>query len=341
MRIEACESEGRTPASRVRRVSAAVIAACAAALLVCGGALAQQYPNKPIRLLLPFPPGAPSDLVGRTIGQKLGEQMGQNFIPDNRPGAGGTLGLSIAAKSPPDGYTVFVTSPTIALSPSLYSNLQFDPVKDFAPVARLASIENVMLVHPAVPAKTLKEFVALARARPGKLNYGSGGPGTTNHLANELLKSLEKLDIVHVPYKGATVATTALIAGEVDEVIVSVASVLPFIRAGKVRPLAVLSEKRVATLPDVPTSKEAGFPNFQMSIWYGMMAPAGTPREIVTRLYQEVAKAFEDKTLRQHMANAGMDPWLGSPEEMGKLVRSEISRYAKIIQSAGIKKDAL
>src|SRR6185503_16576095 len=163
----------------------------------------------------------------------------------------------------------------------------------------------------AVPAKTLKEFVALARARPGKLNYGSGGPGTTNHLANELLKSLEKLNIVHVPYKGATLATTALIAGEVDEVIVSVASVLPMIRAGKVRPLAVLSQKRVATLPDVPTSREAGFPNFQMSIWYGMMAPAGTSREIVARLYKEVVRAFDDPALKKHMEAAGMDPWLG------------------------------
>jgi tripartite-type tricarboxylate transporter receptor subunit TctC len=267
--------------------------------------------------------------------------MGQNLIPDNRTGAGGTLGLSLAAKAPPDGYTIVVTSPTVALSPLLYSNLPFDPLKDLTPIARLASIENVMLVHPAVPAKTLKEFVALARGNPGKLNYGSGGPGTTNHLANELLKSLEKLNMVHVPYKGATVATTALMGGEVDEVIVSVASVLPFIKAGKVRPLAVLSEKRVATLPDVPTSKEAGFPRFQMSIWYGMMAPAGTPREIVTRLHQEVVRALEDRTLRQHMANAGMDPWLGTPEDMGNLVRSEMARYSKIIQSAGIKKDAL
>jgi tripartite-type tricarboxylate transporter receptor subunit TctC len=249
--------------SRAARAAIAVLAAT----LFAATAFAQSYPTKPVRLLLPFPPGAPSDLVGRVIGQKLGEQMGQNFIADNRSGAGGTLGLALAAKAPPDGYTVFVTSPTIALSPLLYSNLSFDPVKDFAPVARLASIENVMLVHPAVPAKTLKEFVALARSRPGKLNYGSGGPGTTNHLANELLKSLEKLNIVHVPYKGATLATTALIAGEVDEVIVSVASVLPMIRAGKVRPLAVLSQKRVATRPDGPTSREAGFANLQMSIW--------------------------------------------------------------------------
>jgi tripartite-type tricarboxylate transporter receptor subunit TctC len=323
----------------LRRRHFAAAALCA--LTAASPASAQQYPNKPIRLVLPFPAGAPSDLVGRTIGQKMGEQMGQNLVPDNRTGAGGTLGLSLVAKAPPDGYTVIVTSPSVALSPLLYSNLPFDPLKDFAPVARLASIENVMLVHPSVPAKTLKELIALARAYPGKLNYGSGGPGTTNHLANELLKSLERIDMVHVPYKGATLATTALMGGEVDQVIVSVASVLPLIRAGRVRPLAVLSEKRVPTLPEVPTSSEAGFPNFRMSIWYGMMAPAGTPPAIVSRLHHEASKALEDPSLRKHMANAGMDPWLGTPDEMGNLVRSEMNRYARIIQSAGIKKDAL
>jgi tripartite-type tricarboxylate transporter receptor subunit TctC len=306
-----------------------------------GIAGAQTYPSKPIRLVLPFPPGAPSDMVGRTIGQKMSEQMGQAFIADNRAGAGGTVGLAMVAKSPPDGYTILVTSPTIALGPLLYSNPNFDPTKDFTPVARLASVENVMLIHPSVPAKTLREFIALARANPGKLNYGSGGPGTTNHLANELLKSLEKINMVHVPYKGATVATTALMGGEVDEVILGVAPALPFIKAGKVRPLAVLSQKRVATLPDVPTSKEAGYPNFQMSIWYGMFVPAGTPRDLVTRLHREVARALEDPSLRQHMGNAGMDPWLGTPEDMGNLLRNETSRYTKIIQSAGIKKDAL
>ncbi len=320
-----------------------VWSAAAALLLLAmplNPASAQQYPSKTIRLVLPFPPGAPSDLVGRTIGHKLSEQMGQNLVPDNRAGAGGSLGLSIAAKAPPDGYTVLLTSPAIALTPLLYSNLAYDSLKDFTPVARLASIENVMLVHPSVPVKSLKEFIALARSSPGKLNYGSGGPGTTNHLANELLKSLEKLDMVHVPYKGATVATTALMGGEVDEVIVSVASVLPLIKAGRVRPLAVLSEKRVPTLPNVPTSKEAGYPNFRMSIWYGMVAPAGTPREIVNRLYQEIAKAFADPVLRKHMASAGMEPWLGTPEDMGNLIRSEMGRYAKIIERAGIKKDA-
>ena len=307
--------------------------------LACGTALAQAYPSKPIKLILPFPPGAPSDLVGRTIGQKVGEQMGQSLVPDNRVGAGGSVGLALVAKAPPDGYTIMVSSPAIALTPLLYSNLPYDSTKDFAPIARLASIENVMLVHPSVPVKTLKEFIALARSQPGKLNYGSGGPGTTNHLANELLKSLEKLNIVHVPYKGATLATNALMGGEVDEVIVSVASVLPLIRAGRVRPIAVLSQKRVATLPNVPTSTEAGYPNFKMSIWYGMFAPAGTPRDIVNRLYREVARAFEDPQLRRHMSNAGMDPWLGAPEELDQLVRGELARYAKIIQSAGLKKE--
>ena len=302
-------------------------------------ALAQQYPSKPVRLVLPFPPGAPSDLVGRTIGQKLGDQMGQNLVPDNRVGAGGSLGLGLVAKAPADGYTLILTSPAIALTPLLYSNLSYDPLKSFTPVARLAAIENVVLVHPSVPAKSLKEFIALARSNPGKLNYGSGGPGTTNHLANELLKSIEKLNMVHVPYKGATLATVALMGGEVDEVVVSVASVLPLIKAGRVRPLAVLSEKRVPTLPNVPTSKEAGYPDFRMSIWYGLLAPAGTPQDVVARLYGELKKAYADPALLRQMASAGMEPWLGTPEEMGSLIRSEMSRYAKIIESAGIKKD--
>ena len=196
-----------------------------------------------------------------------------------------------------------------------------------------------MLVHPSVPAKSLKEFIALARSNPGKLNYGSGGPGTTNHLANELLKSLEKLNMVHVPYKGATLATVALMGGEVDEVIVSVASALPLIKTGRVRPIAVLSEKRVATLPNVPTSREAGYPDFRMSIWYGLLAPAGTPPAIVSSLYKELTRAYADPALLKQMSGAGMEPWLGSPDEMSTLIRSEMSRYAKIIDSAGIKKD--
>ena len=194
-----------------------------------------------------------------------------------------------------------------------------------------------MVVHPSVPAKTLKEFIALARRYPGKLNYGSGGAGTTNHLANELLQSLQKIKMTHVPYKGATLAAGALVSGEVDEVILGVAPALPFIKAGRVRPLAVLSEKRVKTLPDVPTAEEAGVPGFKISIWYGMFAPAGTPREAVSRLHAEVTKALQDPELLQRMSNAGMDPWLGTPDDLGRHLRSEIERFSRLAKAAGLK----
>ena len=194
-----------------------------------------------------------------------------------------------------------------------------------------------MVVHPSVPAKSLKEFLALARAHPGKLNYGSGGAGTTNHLANALLQSLQKIKMVHVPYKGATLAATALVSGEVDEVILGVAPALPFIRAGRVRPLAVLSEKRVKTLPDIPTGEEAGVPGFKIAIWYGMYAPAGTPREVVRRLHAEVTKALQDPELLQRMSNAGMDPWLGTPEDLDQHLRSEIQRFSRLAETAGLK----
>jgi len=319
-----------------RRCAGFALMALLSVAVAVADAVAQTYPVRPVRLMLPFPAGAPSDIVGRTIGQKLAAQMGQNFIPDNRPGAGGNLALGMTASAVPDGYTVVVTSPTIAISPSLYSKLTYNALKDLAPVARLATIENVLVVHPSVPAKTLKQFVALARSRPGVLNYGSGGPGTTNHLANELLKHLEKINMVHVPYKGATLATVAAMSGEVDEVIVSVASILPLIRQGKVRPLAVLSERRVASLPDVPTAKEAGVNDFQVSIWYGLFAPTGTPREIIARLNQEVFKALEAKDMRQRMEAMSIDPWPGTPEQMGNLLQAETVRYATIIKSAGL-----
>lgn len=298
---------------------------------------AQTWPSKPIRMIVSFPAGGPSDLLGRALIQKLTEQLGQNIVADNRAGAGGNLGIGIAAKAPPDGYNILITSPTIAISPSLYAHLDYDAARDLAPVARLASIQNVLLVHPTVPVKTLKDFVALARANPGKLNYGSGGPGTTNHLANELLISLTKIKMVHVPYKGATIATLALMGGEVDEVIVSAASVMPQIRAGKVRPLAVLSENRMAVLPDVPTSKEAGVDDFIMPIWYAMFAPIATPRDIVVRLNQEINRALTSPDLRERLIGAGMEPWPGTPDDLAHLVKSETARYAAIIKRAGLR----
>lgn len=294
------------------------------------------YPSRPIRLLLPFPAGSPSDLLGRAVGQRLSEQLGTPVVPDNRVGAGGNLGLELAARAPTDGYTLVVASPGIALSPSLYAKLNYDAERDLAPISRLAAVDNVFLVHPSVPAKNLQEFIALARKHPGKLNYGSGGAGTTNHLANELLKLLTHIDIVHVPYKGATLAANALLSGEVDEVIVSIPSSLGLIRAGKVRALAVLADKRVATLPQVPTSREAGLEGFTMAIWWALYGPAGLPKELQTRLNQETVRALESADFKGRLATIGFDAWPSSPEELAKFVRAETLRYAKIVKSAGI-----
>jgi len=312
--------------------------------LLCTGALAQTtppgagpaYPVKPIRLVVPFPAGASSDIVGRMLGQKISEQLGEQVVTDNRAGAGGNLGIAVAAKSPPDGYTIVIATASIAVSPSLYSNPGYDAVRDLAPVARLTSIPNVMLVHPSVPAKTLRQFVDLARARPGKLNFGSGGAGTTNHLANELLKHLEKIDIVHVPYKGVTQAMTAMMGGEVDEVVMPVTTAIPQIRAGKVRALAVLTEQRIPALPGVPTGIEAGVAGFTMPLWYGMFAPAGTPREIVSRLSRELVKALEGPEIRERLAALGVEPWPGTAEQLGELLRTDIERYGTIVRSAGL-----
>ena len=311
--------------------------------LLCTGALAQTtapvaqaYPVKPIRLVVPFPAGASSDVVGRMLAQKISEQLGEQVVTDNRAGAGGNLGIAVAAKSPPDGYTIVLATASIAVSPSLYSNPGYDAVKDLAPVARLTTIPNILLVHPSVPAKTLRQFINLARARPGKLNFGSGGAGTTNHLANELLKHLEKIDIVHVPYKGVTQAMTAMMGGEVDEVVMPVASAIAQVRAGKVRALAVLSEQRITALPGVPTSKEAGVDGFTMPVWYGMFAPAGTPRDIVSRLSRELVKALEAPDLRERLLALDVEPWPGTAEQLRELLRVDIARYATIVRSAGL-----
>ena len=294
------------------------------------------YPSKPIRLIVAFPAGAASDLVGRIIVQKVSEQMREQIIADNRPGAGGNLGLAVAAKSPPDGYTIAIATASIAVSQSLYLNPGYDPVKDLAPVARLTSTPNVLLVHPSVPAKTLRQFIDLARARPGKINFGSGGAGTTNHLANELLKHLAKIDMVHVPYKGVTQAMTSMMGGEVDEVVMPVSTALGHIRAGKVRALAVLTEKRIAALPEVPTGIEAGVPGFTMPLWYGMFAPAGTPPDIVSRLSREIIKALESPDVREKLAAQGVDPWPGTAEQLRDLLKKDIETYGRIARAAGL-----
>jgi tripartite-type tricarboxylate transporter receptor subunit TctC len=269
-------------------------------------------------------------------GQKLGELVGQQVIPDSRPGASGNIGLELASKAPPDGYTIVLSSPVISLSPYMYK-LNYNPEKDLAPIALVGAVRNVLVVHPSVPAKTVKDLVQIARKNPGKLNYGSGGIGTTTHLAPELLKTLEKLDIVHVPYKGSGLALIGLVSGQVDMEILAVPAAMPQIQAGRVRPLAVLAPQRSAQLPNVPTSKESGYENFEISVWYGILAPAATPREIINRLNAELNKAIQTPDLKEKFASNGVDPLGGTPEQFASYIRSESVRFGKVIKAAGIK----
>lgn len=308
-----------------------------AALICAGGASAQSYPARTVRLILPFPPGGPSDLLGRPLAQRLGEQMGVQVVAENRPGAGGNIGLELAAKAPPDGYTLVLGAPPIAISPALYARLNYDPQKDLAPVSLAAVVHNVILVHPSVPARSLKELIQLAGIRPGKLNYGSGGVGATSHLAPELLQSLTGVKMVHVPFKGVGQAVIALVSGEVDVLVMGAPAAAGQAEAGKVRPLAVLSDTRAPALPKVPTAREAGVENFVVDLWYGVLAPAGTPPGIVNRLNGEIHKALAAPDIRQKLSAAGIEPKLSTPEQFASFIRSETVRYAKVIRDAGIK----
>lgn len=320
---------------RVKGVSAVM----AMALFVFNPAnvLAQAYPAKTIRLIFPFPPGGPTDLLGRAIAQKVSDQVGQQVVADNRPGAGGNLGLELAAKAPPDGYTIVLSSPLVAISPSLYTKLNYDPAKDLAPISQVALIQNVLLLHPSVPAKSLKELIQLARRSPGKLNFGSGGVGTTTHLAPELLKSLQKINLVHVPYKGSGQALVGLLGGEVDMLIMAVPAASGQILSGKVRALAVLSAQRSPVIPNTPTAAEAGIDNFEVPIWYGILAPAATPRDIITRLNTELTKALASPDLKERLGSAGIEPMTSTPEQFGAFIKSETVRFAKVVKDAGIK----
>ncbi len=321
----------------LNRLTGGTVAAAVMALGTIGVAQAQAYPAKSIRMIFPFPPGGPTDLLGRAIAQKLSDNIGQQVIADNRPGAGGNLGLDLTAKAPADGYTIVLSSPLIALAPLLYSKLNYDPFKDLQPLSLVATIQNVLLVHPSVPAKTLQDLVQIARKSPGKLSYGSGGVGTTTHLAPELLKSLTKTNMVHVPYKGSGLALIGLMGGDVDVLIMAAPASAPQVQAGKVRALAVLSEKRAVAMPNVPTSKEAGIEGLEVPIWYGILVTTGTPAPIVARLNGELIKALTSPDLKDRLNNAGIEPMTSTPEQFAAFIRSENARFAKVIKDAGIK----
>lgn len=296
---------------------------------------AQGYPNRSLHLILPFPPGGPTDMLGRAIAQKLSEQMGQQVISENRPGAGGNLGLELASKAPPDGYTITLTSPIISTAPTLYRKLNYKQ-SDLAPLSLVAEINNVILVHPSVPAKSVKELIALMHKNPGKLNFGSGGVGTTTHLAPERIMSLTKTKMVHVPFKGSGLALIGLVSGEIDVLIMAVPAAEPQVKAGKARALAVLATERASTLPDVPSAKELGIEDYMVRLWYGILTPAGTPANLITRLNTEIVKAMNSPDLRKRLASVGIEPRTSTPEEFGKFIREQTPLYAEIIKAAGI-----
>src|SRR5688572_7325075 len=297
--------------------------------------LAQTYPTKTIRLILPFPPGGPTDIAGRAIAHKLSEQLEQPVIPDNRPGATSNLGLELAAKSPPDGYTLVLTPPSISISPFMYKKLNYDAARDLQPLTLVANMYYVMATHNSVPAKNLKEFIALAKRSPGKLNFSSSGLGAGNHLATELFKSMYGLSMVHVPYKGNVAGLLACTTGEVDFGTFALAPAIPMVKGQRVRPLAVLTEKRLPVLSDVPTAREQGVDLVSVQ-WYGILAAAGTPRPIAERLVSEIHKAVSSADVKDRLATHGVDTVTSTPEQFRELIRSETALFAKVVKAAGI-----
>jgi tripartite-type tricarboxylate transporter receptor subunit TctC len=318
----------------------AVGAALAAAPSFAQAQGAAGWPNKPIRLVVPFPPGGGTDAFARPLSKVLTAQLGQPIVIDNRGGAGGTLGAEIAAKSPPDGYTFLVGAIHHAIAPSMYPKLGYDLQKDLVPVTVLSSVPNVLVVNPQrVPAKTYDEFFRYLKANPGRLNYGSAGNGTSHHLTVELYKTMTKTFVTHIPYRGAGPALADLLAGQVDLMFDGLGSSMPHIRAGKLVPLAVTSDRRSPALPEVPTLAESGVRGYDAKTWYALWAPAGTPREIVVRMQQEVAKALAGKELSDTWASLGAEAGGQPPEQMQKFVEAEIAKWARAVKDSGAKLD--
>ena len=313
-------------------------AVCTAAILHSAGAAAQAWPAKPVRVVVPFPPGGSTDIVARIVAQKLGERLGQSMVIENRGGAGGTLGAAQVAKAAPDGYTLLVASTsTHVVAPGVYPKLEYDPVKDFAPVGLMAVSPYLLVVNPALPAKSVKELVELARKQPGKLNYASAGVGSTTHLAMEMLKAASNTYLLHIPYNGNGPAGTAVISGQVEILFGSLPALLPHAKGGRVRALAVGTLVRAPSMPDVPTVAESGYPGFDASLWLAVMAPAGTPQPIIDRLHKELVTVVQAADTRDLLDKAGAEPLTSSPAELAALVRDGLAKYTKIIKTAGIK----
>ena len=317
-----------------RVLKAFALAALAFPAVVC----AQSYPAKPVRMIVAYPPGGGTDIVGRIVAQKLGENFGQSVVVENRGGASGNIGTEIAAHAAPDGYTILMgnVAPN-AINVSLFKNLPFDPVADFAPVSLVASTPNILVVHPSVAARTVKEVIALARARPGTLNFASAGVGSSSHLAGELFRILAGAEIVHVPYKGAGPAMVDVLSGQVQLYFATMPAAMPHVKSGKLIPIAVTSARRSQALPELPTIAESGVPGYEASTWYGLLTPAHAPGAAVARLHEGVVKILAEGALREKLADQGFEPVGDSPQEFAAYIKSEIAKWGKVIRDAGIR----
>jgi tripartite-type tricarboxylate transporter receptor subunit TctC len=323
-------------ASRRRLLGGLALAAVAVPL----GAFAQAYPAKPITIVVPFAAGGTTDILARVIGQALTKDLGQSVIVDNRAGAGGNIGAQFAAKSPADGYTLFMgTVGTHAINQSLYKKLPFDPIKDFAPLTRVAMVPNLLVANPAKPYKNVKELIAYAKANPGKVNFGSSGSGSSIHLSGELFKAMAKVDMVHVPYKGSAPAVTDLLGGQIDVMFDNMPSAIQHVRNGRLRPLAVTTARRSPELPDVPTVAEAGVPGYEATSWFGMFAPAATPAPVVARLNAALAKVLADPEVKKKLAEQGAEPYSEKPEQFAEFIRQETAKWSKVVKDSGASVD--
>jgi tripartite-type tricarboxylate transporter receptor subunit TctC len=313
------------------------VAAIAVSFAIVGGASAQAWPAKTVRVIVPYAAGGGADFVARVYARTLGEALGQQFVVDNRGGANGNIGAEMAAKSPPDGYTLLLSaSSNLTVNPSIYRKMPFDALKDFAPVSQAATQPTILVIHPALPATTLKDFVALARSRPAQLNFGSAGTGSSAHLAAELFKVVAKVDMVHVPYKGTGPATADLLAGQIPLMFNNLPPSMPLIRAGRLRALAVTSLARSPAAPDVPTMAENGYPDVEVSVWNAFLAPAGTPAAIVQRLNAEIVKAARGPEVKDRLAAEGTEAVAGTPEQLTALLRTDTAKWAKVVRIANI-----
>ena len=316
-----------------------IVAAAIIALSLSSPALAQSLPDKPIRIIVPFAAGGPSDVLARIVGKQMEQLLGEPIIIENRPGAGGNIAAESVARAAPDGYTLLMGSSSQATNMTLFNNLPYDTLRDFAPVTEVGYGPQVLAIHPSLPAKSVKELIALARSMPGQLSYASAGNGSSQHLAGELFKMMNKLDIVHVPYKGGQPALVDVIGGQVAYIFINTLEVLPHARSGRLKVLAVASAKRSSVLPNVPTFAEAGVPRLVAETWWGLIAPTGTPREIIARLQSEIAKGLATVELKERFTTLGAEPVGSSPEQFGAFIREEVQKWGDVVRKLGIKAD--